>query len=706
MKKFISFFIFFYTISLFAECYPIKEYQNKLTVIKDGIPKCHTITLSNGEDKVICLETDTIRLNKRGSKIYQLTCMNGKRLYASYPTLNKSYKDSGYKNIAVSNDYISFIFGNKTIFYSIKEEKFQKFKKELSSSKQLKYITDNKILINYYDTDTKSMDIEIFNISTWESHYLKSKYDDIIRKVRKNNSFIVDQFIPKDFNLSNTISDANSSKNINLLFYKEQGSYIIDKNLKMMSYKKIDDSYIPPKSYSDVKNKLVFGNYSILIGLFSIISLYFVYKILFSTIKSFKLPTVTTFFMFAYLIFVYIGATFINIFYYEYEFNSNIYERKDLLLNIWIYSTIGLYLIPMGAYFTKKYILIAPLKIDKFFNKDIKYFTNSNILFYISIFFFSIAILVLFFYLSQLNNIPIFGVFQHLSAEELTQLRSDSSNGFNGKLYRYMIFIEDIPIILLLISFMMKKIEKKWHILFLSLLIFNIFVAIMTLAKSPLINLILLLTLLSFYINKKIRWKRLFIIILILFILLLIMYALFMKIPTNGLLYIFYSPFHRTFIGSITPLFWWQLYVEQYGLFYGASFPNPHNIFPFEAKKIVVIIMNFVNSYDSEIGIVGTMPVIFFAEWLVNFGKLAMLISMFLFGMLIYSIDYIFIRYMLKSKYPIILALYIYIILYFKRYATTTISGIIIDVHLVIPIVLSILMLYIINFSKRNINEV
>ena len=67
------------------------------------------------------------------------------------------------------------------------------------------------------------------------------------------------------------------------------------------------------------------------------------------------------------------------------------------------------------------------------------------------------------------------------------------------------------------------------------------------------------------------------------------------------------------------------------------------------------------------------------------------------------------IKHMLKSKYAITLALYTYVIFYFKRYTMTTISGILIDVHLIIPIVVSMILIYAMNYdkpTKKDLNEV
>lgn len=226
----------------------------------------------------------------------------------------------------------------------------------------------------------------------------------------------------------------------------------------------------------------------------------------------------------------------------------------------------------------------------------------------------------------------------------------------------------------------------------------------MDLQKAPIINILLLLLITHFYIIGKINWKQIALFLLLSIGLLFIMYVLFMGISREGLLQTLQNPFHRAFIGTVSPLFWWQLYVEQHGYLNGLSLPNPRHIFDFEHVKISVEIMEFVRPELKDIGVVGSMPAVFWADWFINFGVYTIFISMILFGFLIQSLDILFIAYIKNKKSILILALFIYILFYFKRYITTTYFGIIFDPNIILPIIFIVSLNYILQkIGKKKI---
>jgi hypothetical protein len=236
-----------------------------------------------------------------------------------------------------------------------------------------------------------------------------------------------------------------------------------------------------------------------------------------------------------------------------------------------------------------------------------------------------------------------------------------------------------------------------------SLLFFNIFISIMDMAKAPLVLLFILLMIAYFFEKGKINFKILFISGIIVLGSLLVMYVLFMGISSEGLLSTFLGIFHRTFIGSISPFFWWQLYVEKNGYLNGLSLPNPHHIFDFEYVQISKVVMKFVHPELKEIGVVGSMPTVFWADIWINFGFYIMLLGMFLFGFLLRTIDILFIRILNKQKIVIILSLYIYYILYSRTYNVSSVLGIFFDTDIVVPTLITII-IYI--FYKWRGNEI
>jgi len=443
----------------------------------------------------------------------------------------------------------------------------------------------------------------------------------------------------------------------------------------------------------------------------SLFSVYLSFKLLKAASGNIKIPYISVFFWFKYLIFAYIGSVILNIIPQEYEANLGVYQRKDILFTTWLYTTAGLFFIPLGMfianlitkykpnYYTNKF-LQNPIIIEK---------RDKSIIIYILIWvLFLISLFVFFLYLKKINfNIPLLGIFQGLDASKLALLRSEITNNFSGKYYRYALFMKDLPLILLLISYFYKRISFKWKILFMILLFYNIFVSVMDIQKAPLIKLLLLLVLLYFYERNNVDIKKFLKIIFISSILLILMYMFFMGHKDNSILDILALIFHRVFIGSIIALYWIQLYQEQYGYIYGASFPNPAHIFPFEHINITVELQYFVHPELYDLGIVGSAPTVFIADWFINFGPLMALFSMILFGFIIQILDIYFITKLSKRKDILLSVLYIFLIYYFGRYAESSFIGILFDANLIIPSFMMIFIILIRNtlFKRKKIEK-
>ena len=136
---------------------------------------------------------------------------------------------------------------------------------------------------------------------------------------------------------------------------------------------------------------MVHNELSIGILIISLFSVYTSFQLLKKVSGIIKIPFISTFFMFKYLIFAYSGSVLLNIFYFEYEINTGVYERPDLILNIWYYTTAGLYLIPLGMFIANWSTSYNPYKTTKkLLSKDIEFSktdTSNNTFFIILMFF-------------------------------------------------------------------------------------------------------------------------------------------------------------------------------------------------------------------------------------------------------------------------------------------------------------------------------
>jgi len=442
---------------------------------------------------------------------------------------------------------------------------------------------------------------------------------------------------------------------------------------------------------------MVQGFTSVGIIIISLLSLFFCFQLLKIVSGIIKIPFVSTFFMLNYVVYAYIGSVLLNVFYFQYEINTGVYERPDLLLNIWFYTSAGLFLIPFGMWIANLVTNYKPYhSTNKLLSRhiELKSIDHSYFMFILLALLFGLSIFVLLMYISKVGNLPIIGVLDGLSTADLRMLRSDSGNNFDGKHYRYVLFMKTLPLLLLLILFFLKNISFKWKIFFYIVLSYNIFVNIMDIQKAPVIQLFLVLMLAYFYSKNKINRKILATVGIVLTSIVMLMYIYFMGMTDKSFFDVASAPMHRIFIGQISPFYYWQLFQEQSGYLYGTSFPNPAGIFPFEWRRITVEIMEFGFPELVELGIVGSMPTVFFADWFINFGPIMALFSMILLGFILQIIDIVFISYLSNYKSLLMSALFVFMIRYFAKFAGTGYQGLLIDTNLYFMIFVVFLIIF------------
>ena len=93
---------------------------------------------------------------------------------------------------------------------------------------------------------------------------------------------------------------------------------------------------------------MVHGYLSLIIVALSVLFVFCSFYLLKKVCGVFGVFTISLFFLLSYLIFSYIGSVLLNVFYFQYELNLGFYNRPDLLFTMWVYSSLGLLLIPFG----------------------------------------------------------------------------------------------------------------------------------------------------------------------------------------------------------------------------------------------------------------------------------------------------------------------------------------------------------------------
>ena len=374
--------------------------------------------------------------------------------------------------------------------------------------------------------------------------------------------------------------------------------------------------------------------------------------------------TISLFFCANYIVYAYFGAVILNVVQPEYETALGMYRRPDLFFKVWFFCTLGFFMLVFGmimaqSIFDRHFLftkLQAKMLCKPFFTNKENSYVRLTIVFFIAI-----AVLLLLIYRQKLGGkLPIEHIFSGESAATLALLRSDATNNFQGKLYRYYMFIEDIPLVLcILLSFLSHK-DSRYKFLFIFLVCYNIFFSLISLQKGPVFNFIILGMIIYFFRTGKINKKHIFYFVLFASGSVVVLYIFLMGQKDKSFFTLLFGALHRVFIVQINPFYWYLKYIEDYG----------------------------------------SMPTVFLGELYINFGFVCMLLGACFFGFVLGSLDIFFISLLCKNKNIFISTIYIFLIKYFSKFAGGGgIWSILIDEHFIVSIFV-ILFLYMLSNTK------
>lgn len=435
---------------------------------------------------------------------------------------------------------------------------------------------------------------------------------------------------------------------------------------------------------------MVHGYLSLVIAVVSILISIMGFGILKLANGSLRVTSISNFFFYNYVIFCFIGSCLVNIVLLSYQQSIGFYYRLDLVLNIWYYSAAGLMLMPLGMLIANQLFSYAPIFQSKKFGENnlllFKEDTSSR-MYWVLVLFSVISFMAMIVFMQSLSQVPILSLLKgDVETVVLDQLRSDSGNNYTGDAARMNYIFRTFPLLILSLLYFLRNNGRKWKIFFFIMLSMNIFISVLELHKAPLIQLMLLLVLCYLFERKSIKIKTLIFGSLSIVTLVLTMYIFFTVLGNRSVGDLLWAPFSRIFIGQIWPFYFWQLYQEAYGYMHGATFSNPGGLLPFENIVITSEINDFAFPELASLGIVGSMPTVYFADWFINFGPVAALFSMILFGFLIQVLEIYFVKKLAVKKTLTLSALYIFLMYYFSQFAGTTFTNLIFDVYLMIPL--------------------
>lgn len=397
--------------------------------------------------------------------------------------------------------------------------------------------------------------------------------------------------------------------------------------------------------------------------------------------------------LFSIIIFQYLGLPILF-------FKLDPYRLLDvsnsiILFKVFIATSISTTLLILGYFFFKK-----SKNSTKRFNDNFENSTSSKFFFNIILFTFCLNVLTKFISSVGFFNLALISALGFSDASNLTVLRSEMSNAFDGYTWYYL-FMNKIMIFSSLFFFaeyLLKK-DFKRKIMFYLSLITCFFSLIMGTEKAPLIYYLGSLFLIYCMLKNKgfISRKIVFYFSPIILLTLTIFYLFFMNV--SGVSDAFFSVFSRALTGAIQPAYHYLEFfpnVEPFLL--GRSLTNPGGIFPYETYNLTQELMSWYNSSEFKSGVVGSMPTIYWGEIYANFSFIGILILPFFIGFLISFFESLIKKFQCNT---ITLAFYIWLIIHIQYLSVTSLSNYIFDIYSSILFFLFIAMN--INYKKLKI---
>lgn len=404
--------------------------------------------------------------------------------------------------------------------------------------------------------------------------------------------------------------------------------------------------------------------------------IFFLYKNLLK--ESFLKVGLLNFLLINIFVFAYIGIVFLFFHMDSLRVDNGVVDR-GIIFNVWLFSATSTLFVVFGAFFSKRALLIK----DVFFDPS-KIKKNTVVQKYKAYIFILIGLVALFLYIREVQDVAIFNIFSLDNKSDLGKLRSDMGSSFQGSYFLYSLFMKDV-LQFLLFSFygqwLVFKTKKELYVV-IFLFFVNSFTALMAVEKAPIVWLIVGMFLVNLLITKNglYPFKSIFKMSVPVLCVLIFGYMFFMG--DSSISNAFNSILSRTFTGSITPAYFYlDFFPKYYDYLYGASFPNPLGIFPYTPVQLTVLVMDTFNPELARLGIVGTMPTVFWAEIYANFGALLIMPVSFLVGFALKLFDGIVLRF---REHPMWVGYYVWVILYFKNLSVTSFSNFVLNISLIL----------------------
>lgn len=404
-----------------------------------------------------------------------------------------------------------------------------------------------------------------------------------------------------------------------------------------------------------------------------------------------KVSSFLVFFIF-FIFFDYIGLLYLKIvdfqsISYDNLSSEKLFFEKLFYINTFVMWCLVIIYTSFTCYFLKRYNLDLNISFSKKYLMDC--FKKNIYTFFVCILF-----LIIYFDNVGFSNLAIIKVISGASLEEIIIARNNSGN-LVTRFHWYKFFFRDLLFIVLIVFMTVKNFTTgivKYFFIFFTLLVL-IFTSLMTGEKATLIDLILLIFLII-QMNKNnglFSFRYAFIFLFVSSISILLTYTLFM--PSDSFNKLLVGIFERLTVGQNIPgIYYLKIFPLRHDFLMGQSFPNPMGIFPYDVVPLTELVMNFSGYNDSgeALGVIGTMPFLFWGEMYANFSYFGIFLGVIYVSVLFLIVDVFFRSLISKSIW--LFAVYIYLIVHLKDLSVTGLFGFIYDFNLILVLFFTFLL--------------
>jgi oligosaccharide repeat unit polymerase len=391
-----------------------------------------------------------------------------------------------------------------------------------------------------------------------------------------------------------------------------------------------------------------------------ICSYYLFYKVA-GTMAINRLNLMSVIFYYYFIVCTFIGG---NLIYSKIGFNPVLAMVGDETRLIGLYSIWYMMLaFPLGALLAQK---VFKIKNIKFFTTSYSESKMSHVispkdsylrvgLYLMSV----ISILSALYVTAVMGGVPQLNFFRNLSHSDILALRVSSARGFGGVIYIKTIFFEQLPTLLLLISYAYFQKTKliKDRFWFYLMLLLSIYSSTFSLSKGPLIGLLVSMFLMRIYINGKVSMKGVLGVLALVLGLLIIMFKL---VTNNSMELIFFYLISRIFIDQVSGMYlMFEIFPKEFDFigFQSISRVISEIFFGGYSEPATRISMEYAFPVATASGQMNLLSTLFLGEAWANFGYVGVVLAPLYIGFIVGLFYYGILK---NKKTPIMVALLTY----------------------------------------------